>query len=95
MKKRGKILKSLCSSKGKISGNFCFESMNLGMFDRFCPSLNGRAQLEERVDLNKFDRNREIYVIPMHRNNFWTNKWMQEPRKIFCRLWVHHCYPGA
>jgi hypothetical protein len=61
--------------------------MNLGMFDRFCPSLKTRAQLEERVDLNKFDRNREIYVIPMHRKNFWTNRWMQEPSKNFsdCR----------
>ena len=51
--------------------------MNLGMFDRFCPILKARVQLEERVDLNEFDRNRETYVIPMHRNNFWTNKWMQ------------------
>jgi hypothetical protein len=48
--------------------------MNLGMFDRFFPSLKTRAQLEERVDLNKFDRNRERYGIPMHRKNFWTNK---------------------
>jgi hypothetical protein len=58
--------------------------MNLGMFDRFCPSLKTRAQLEERrFDLNKFDRGSERYVIPMHRKNFWTNKWMQDPRKIF------------
>jgi hypothetical protein len=85
----------LCSGKGKISGNFFFESMNLGMFDRFCPSLKTRAQLEERVDLNKFDRDSERYVIPMHRKNFWTNKWMQEPRKNFCRLQVHHCDPSA
>jgi hypothetical protein len=69
--------------------------MNLGMFDIFCPSLKNRAQLEERVDLNKFDRNREKYVIPMHRKNFWTNKWMQEPRKNFCRLQVQHCDPSA
>ena len=60
--------------------------MDLGMFDRFCPSLKTRAQLEEIVDLNKFDRNREKYVIPMHIKNFWTNKWMQEPGKNFCRL---------
>jgi hypothetical protein len=60
--------------------------MNLSMFDRFFPSLKTRAQLEERVDLNKFDRNRERYVIPMLRKNFWTNKWMQEPRKNFFRL---------
>jgi hypothetical protein len=50
--------------------------MNLGMFDRLCPILNVRAQLEERVDLNKFDRNREKYGILMHRKNFWTNNWM-------------------
>jgi hypothetical protein len=69
--------------------------MNLGMFDRFCSSLNGRAYLEERIDLNIFDRNRERYVIPMHRKNFWANKWMQEPRKNFCRLQVQHCDPSA
>jgi hypothetical protein len=27
----------------------------------------------------------------MHRNNFWINKWTQEPRKNFCRLQVQHC----
>jgi hypothetical protein len=69
--------------------------MNLGMFDRLCPSLKARVQLEERVDLNKFDRTRERYVIPMHRKNFWTNEWMQEPRKNFCRLQVQHCDPSA
>jgi hypothetical protein len=31
----------------------------------------------------------------MHRNNFWTNKWMQEPRKNFYRLQVQHCDPSA
>jgi hypothetical protein len=62
--------------KSKISGNFCFESMNLGMFDRFHPSLKSRVQLEERVDLSKFDRNEEVYVIPMHIKNVWTNEWM-------------------
>jgi len=60
--------------------------MNLGMFNRLCPSLKVRAQREERVNLSKYNRNEEIYVIPMHRKNFWTNKWMQEPRKNFCRL---------
>jgi hypothetical protein len=68
--------------------------MDLGMFDRFCPSLKTRAQLEERrFDMNKSDRNNERYVIPMHRKNFWTNKWMQDPRKNF--LQVHHCDPSA
>jgi hypothetical protein len=69
--------------------------MNLGMFNRFCPSLKARVQLEERVDMNKFDRNRERYVIPMHRKTFWTNKWMQEPRFCFCRLQDQHCDPSA
>ena len=63
------------------------------MFDRFFPSLKTRAPLEERNDLNKFDRNRERYVIPMHRKNFWTNKWMQEPRKNFCRLQANAVIP--
>ena len=77
----------MCFDKGKINEIFFFKSMDLGMFDRFGPSLKTRAPLEEiRFDLNRFDRNSERYVIPMHRNNFWTNKWMQEPRKNFCRL---------
>jgi hypothetical protein len=69
--------------------------MNLGMFDIFCPSMKIREYLEEIFDLNKFDRYSERYVIPMHRNNFWTNKWMQEPRIFFCRLQFHHCDPNA
>jgi hypothetical protein len=60
--------------------------MNIGKFDKLCPSLKSRVQLEERIDLNKFDRTRERYVIPMHRKNFWTNKWMQEPRKNYYKL---------
>jgi hypothetical protein len=67
--------------------------MNLSMFNRFCPSLKAMAQLEERVDLSKFNRNEERYVIPMHIKSFWTNKWMQEPRNIF--LQVEHCDPSA
>jgi hypothetical protein len=69
--------------------------MNLGMFDRFCPSLKSRVQLEERVDLNKFNRTRERYVIPMNRKDFWTNEWMQEPRNKFHRLKVQHCDPNV
>jgi hypothetical protein len=67
--------------------------MNLSMFNRFCPSLKAREQLKERVDLSKFNGNEERYVIPMHRKSFWTNKWMQEPRKNFCRLQVQHYDP--
>jgi hypothetical protein len=44
--------------------------MNLSMFNRFCPSLEARAQLQERIDLIKFNRNEERYVIPMHRRIF-------------------------
>jgi hypothetical protein len=58
--------------------------MDLGIFDRFLPILKTRAQLEERrYDMNRSDKNSEIYVIPMHRKNFWTNKWMKDPRKNF------------
>ena len=85
----------MCFDKSKIRKSFCFESMNLGVFNRICPSLKARVHLEERVDLDKFDRNREKYVIPMHKKNFWTNKWMQEPRKNLCRLQVQHCDPSA
>jgi hypothetical protein len=68
--------------------------MDLGMFNIFGPSLKTRAQLEERrYDMNRSDKNSEIYVIHMHRKNYWTNKWMQDPRKNF--LQVHHCDPSA
>jgi hypothetical protein len=68
--------------------------MDLGMFDKFCPSLKTRAQLEERrFDMSRSDRNDERYVIPMHRKNVWTNKWMQDPRKNF--LQVSYCDPSA
>jgi hypothetical protein len=84
----------LCSDKGKISEKFYFERMDLGMFNRFGPSLKTRVQLEERrFDMNRSDRNNERYVIPMHRKNCWTNKWMQDPRKNF--LQTHHCDPSA
>jgi hypothetical protein len=68
--------------------------MDLGMLDRFCPSLKTRAHLEERIfDMNMSDRNHERYVILMHRKDFWTNKWMQDLRNNF--LQVHHCDPNA
>jgi hypothetical protein len=80
--------------KGKIREKICFERMNLGMFDKFCPSLKTWVQLEERrFDMSRSDRTSEIYVIPMHRKNFWTNKWMQDPRKNF--LQVSYCDPSA
>jgi hypothetical protein len=68
--------------------------MDLGMFDKFCPSLKNREKLEERrFDMSTFGRNDEKYVIPMHRKNVWTNKWMQDPRKNF--LQVSYCDPSA
>jgi hypothetical protein len=61
--------------------------MNLGVFDRFCPSLKTRALIDEiRFDMSRFDKNSERYVIPMHRKNVWSNKWMQDPRKIFLQV---------
>jgi hypothetical protein len=64
------------------------------MFDKFCPSLKTRAQLEERrFNMNRSYRTSERYVIPMHRKNCWTNKWMQDPRNIF--LQIHHCDSSA
>jgi hypothetical protein len=56
--------------------------MDLGMIDRFCPSLKTRALIDKRrFDMNRSDKNHERYVIPMHRKDVWTNKWMQDPRK--------------
>ena len=57
------------------------------MFDRFCPSLKTRAIINERkFDMNRSDKYNDRYVIPMHRKNVWTNKWMQDLRSNFCRL---------
>ena len=64
--------------------------MNLGVFDRFFPSLKTRALIEERrFDMIRSDKNSERYVIPMHRKNVWTNKWMQDPRKNFLQVNYH------
>ena len=43
--------------------------------------------------MSRFDRNDERYVIPMHRKNVWTNKWMQDPRNNF--LQVNNYDPSA
>ena len=75
------------SEKGRISEIFYFKSMDLGMFDKFCPSLKTRAQLEERrFDMSRSNRNNERYVIPMDRKNVWTDRWMQDPRKNFFQV---------
>jgi hypothetical protein len=64
--------------------------MDIGMFDRLCPSFKTRALIDER----KFDMNRSYmysdrYVIPMHRKNVWTKKWMLNPRNSFLQA-SHH-----
>jgi hypothetical protein len=52
------------------------------MVDRLCPVLKTRALIDElQFDISISDKNSEIYVIPMHRENGWTNNWMQDPRK--------------
>ena len=40
--------------------------------------------------MNRSDRNNERCVIPMHRKNVWTNKWMQDPRKNFLQVSYHN-----
>ena len=61
--------------------------MDLGMFDRFYSSLKTRELIDERkFDMNRSDKYSDRYVIPMHRKNVWTNKWMQDPRKKKFRL---------
>jgi hypothetical protein len=64
--------------------------MDLGMFDRFCPSLETRALIyERRLNMSRSDKNSERYFIPMHRKNVWTKKWMQDPRKNFLQVSYH------
>ena len=54
------------------------------MFDKYCSRLKSKAQIDERrFDMNRSDKNNERYVIPMHRENVWTNKWMKDPRNNF------------
>jgi hypothetical protein len=60
------------------------------MFDKICPSLKTRALIDERrFYMSRSDKNSERYVIPMHRENVWTNKWMQDPRKNFLQVSYH------
>ena len=68
--------------------------MDLGMFDRLCPSLKTKVLIDEsRFDMNRSYMNSERYVIPMHRKNVWTKKWMQDPRNNF--LQASYPDPGA
>jgi hypothetical protein len=60
------------------------------MFDRFCPSLKTRELIDERkFHMNRSDKYNDRYVIPMHRKNVWSNKWMQDPRKNFLQFIYH------
>jgi hypothetical protein len=64
--------------------------MDLGMFDNIFPSLKTRALIDERIfGMSRSDKNSEGYVIPMHRENVWTNKWMQDPRNNFLQVSYH------
>jgi hypothetical protein len=61
--------------------------MDLGMFNRVYPSLKTWVLIDETIfDINKSDKNSERYVIPMHRKNVWTKKWMQALKRICCGL---------
>jgi hypothetical protein len=49
--------------------------MDIGMLNKICPSLKTRVLIDERrFDMSISDKNSERYVIPMHRENVWTNK---------------------
>jgi hypothetical protein len=64
--------------------------MDLGIFDRFHPSLKTRVFIDERrFDMNRSNNNSEKYVIPMHRKNVWTNKCIHDPRNIFFQVSYH------
>jgi hypothetical protein len=66
---------------------FVSKSMDLGMFNRVCPSLKIRVLIYQiRFDMSRSDKNSDRYVIPMHRKNVWTNKWMQYPRKNLLQI---------
>ena len=60
------------------------------MFDRFFSSFKTRELIDERkFDMNRPGKYSDRYVIPMHRKNVWTNKWMQDPIKSFLQA-SHH-----
>jgi hypothetical protein len=64
--------------------------MDLGIFDKICSSLKTRVLIDERIfDMSRSYKNSKIYVILMHRENSWTNKWMQDPRKNFLQVDYH------
>jgi hypothetical protein len=84
------ISESFVLYRSKISRNFCFDSMDLGMFDRFYPNLKTRVLIDERrFDMRISDKNSEKYGIPMHRKTIWTNKCSQDPTKKFLQVSYH------
>jgi hypothetical protein len=86
-------LKALCSVKVRLVEIFVSKSMDLGILGRFCPSLKNRELLDERRFNMNISDNSDRYVIPMHRKNVLTNKWMQDPRNNFLQDNYH--YPSA
>ena len=61
--------------------------MDLGIFDKICPSLKTRALIEERrFDMNRSDKNNERYVIPMHIIIFGLTNGCRTLEIICCRL---------
>jgi hypothetical protein len=64
--------------------------MDICISYRFSPSLKARVLIYERMfDMNRSDKNNERYVIPMHRKNVWTKKWMQDPRNNLLQVSYH------
>jgi hypothetical protein len=70
--------------------------MDLGIFDILCPSLKPRELIDERkIDMNISNKYKDRYVKPMHINNVWTNKWMQDPRKNLLQIVLSDKSVGA
>ena len=60
------------------------------MFDTLFPISKNRVPVDEiRLDMSRSNKNSERYVIPMHRKNVWTNKWMQNPRNNLLQVSYH------
>jgi hypothetical protein len=52
--------------------------------------LEARSLIDERIfDMSISNKNSEIYVIPIHRKDVWTNEWMQYPRKKLLQVSSH------
>ena len=65
--------------------------MDPAILDIFRPSFKTRSLIDERkFGMNRFDKYNDRYLIPMHRKNVWTNKWMQDPRKKFLQTSYHN-----